>query len=147
MAGISWLAALAPERRPRTVIEFGTGVMLATTMTPQGPTLAIPEPRVDPTGMLFHFVGGQMKNADTSRLHLMTYHATTSRIMEGLLGRRVSVVPFPYQAAKTPRRRAGTRPITVALLGFQRADKGYHLLPSLLPRLLADNPHPYPRPQ
>jgi hypothetical protein len=45
-------------------------------------------------------------------------------------------MPFPAPAAR--RHRAGTRPITLSVLGHQRPEKGYELMPEIAARLLRE---------
>jgi hypothetical protein len=54
-----------------------------------------------------------------------------------LLGTRVTALPY-FQTATTVRRnRKGTKAPCVAFLGEQRENKGYHLVPGIVSRLLA----------
>jgi hypothetical protein len=51
-----------------------------------------------------------------------------------------TTLPLPFEATTTRRNRSGARPITVSFLGHQRGEKGYHLVPALLPMLLEQRP-------
>ena len=57
-----------------------------------------------------------------------------------LLGRPVGVLPLPQFAQAAVTSRTGHRPITVSVLGHQRPDKGYHLMPEIARLLLAHEP-------
>jgi hypothetical protein len=98
--------------------------------------MAVPDPRHDPRPMLFRFVAGHMAKAEGGTAQLVCYHATMAQLLKTLLDRPVAVLPFPYQATKPLRSRAGKRPVTIAALGHQRSEKGYHFLPAIIEALM-----------
>ena len=136
MAAVHWIAALPAERRPQIVIEFGTEPGLQFQRTPNAVRHDVPDPRVDPRPMLFRFVGGRLREINTKRIHLATFHAISSRVYESMLGQPVGVLPFPYDANEPVSDRSQKRPIVITALGHQGFDKGFHLLPTIAAELL-----------
>jgi glycosyltransferase involved in cell wall biosynthesis len=70
----------------------------------------------------------------------MTFEPQSSAAYQVLLGKPVGVVPLPRLPTMALRNRAGRRPITVAVIGHQRPDKGYHLVPEVARQLLQARP-------
>ena len=136
MAVIHWIAAVPEERQPQIVIEFGTEPGLQVQILPGGARYDVPDPRVDPRPMLFRFVGGRLREIDTRRLRLVTFHGISSRVYESMLGQPVGVLPFPYYANGPISDRSQKRPIVITALGHQGFDKGFHLLPLVAAELL-----------
>jgi len=71
---------------------------------------------------------------------LVTFHPTCSAIYTHLLQRQVHTVPVPHQAVSPLVSRIGHHPLTVGVLGHQRGDKGYHMMPEVAMLLLAADP-------
>jgi hypothetical protein len=62
-------------------------------------------------------------------------------IFSQVLNREVISLPLPFDANPARRNRTNARPIRVGVLGSQRnEEKGYHLLPVILPALLQSHP-------
>ena len=55
------------------------------------------------------------------------------------MGKHVGVLPTPHVAMSQRTSRSGKRPITVAVLGNQRPEKGYQFMPEVAQRLLQSN--------
>lgn len=142
MALVKWSQALAQEHRPHIVLEFGTdpGVDVEAGKAAGTFTLRLHDYRTDPRAMFYRFAARQLTEQDLARFHMRTFDSGSSMIYTTLLGRPVGVLPLPQFAPAATTSRAGRRPITVSVLGHQRPDKGYHLMPQVARLLLAHEP-------
>ena len=142
MALIRWSQTLPDNRRPHIVMEFGTdpGVDVDPGKEPGKFTLRLRDYRSDPRAMFYRHAACHLTEADLARFHMATFDAASSQIYSALLARPVGVLPLPQFAHQTVVSRAGRRPITVSVLGHQRQDKGYHLMPVIARLLLAHEP-------
>jgi glycosyltransferase involved in cell wall biosynthesis len=141
MALVKWSKSLAAEGRPHIVMEFGTdpGVDIEFGSGDEARkfTLRLRDYRNDPRAMFYRHAAGQLDETDLARFHMSTFDPASSAIYALLLGRPVGVLPLPQFAQSAVVSRVGRRPITVSVLGHQRQDKGYHLMPEIARLLLA----------
>jgi hypothetical protein len=136
LAVAQWLALRRPERRPAVIVEFTTEPGLAYRREPDGRfTFTSVDPREDPRATLFRFVAHQIPPA-LPRLHLATFDPTCSSVFALLLDREIAALPLPHSATTSRRDRSGRRPVTIATIGHQRAQKGYALMPEIAKQLL-----------
>lgn len=144
MALVKWSAALPPEKRPHIVMEFGTDpavdVEFGTGDNAGKFNLRLRDYRTDPRAMFYRHAACQLAEPDLARFHMVTFDTASSAIYALLLKRPVGVLPLPQFAKSTVTPRAARRPITVSVLGHQRQDKGYHLMPEIARLLLALEP-------
>jgi glycosyltransferase involved in cell wall biosynthesis len=144
MALVKWLKSLPMEQRPHIVMEFGTDPGIDIVVGDGGDlekfSLRLRDYRTDPRAMFYRHAACQLTEPDLARFHMATFDKAASAVYALLLGRPVGVLPLPQfaQAAVSPR--TGRRPITVSVLGHQRPDKGYHLMPEIARLLLAHEP-------
>ena len=131
------LAALPDEARPQTVVELGTDPGVEIVPAGTGIALEARDPRVDARANLYRFTARQMAARKLPELHLVTFDRTSSEVYGLLLGTPVATLPLPQLAACPPRRRGGAGPRTIAFLGHQRGEKGYHFVPEIVRQLLA----------
>jgi glycosyltransferase involved in cell wall biosynthesis len=73
-------------------------------------------------------------------LRLVSFDRVTSGAFRGLLDVPIATLPMPYERQATPRDRSGTRPITVSVIGHQRPEKGFDLMPEVAEALLRNRP-------
>ncbi len=141
-AMVKWYQSLADDVRPRVVIEFGTdaGVTVASAGDAGKVVIHANDYRTDPRAMFHRFAANQLHEDDLKRFHLVTFDPVSSAIFSHVLGKRVTTIPLPQYTRDTVISRAGRRPITVGVLGHQRADKGYQLMPLIARLLLAHEP-------
>jgi glycosyltransferase involved in cell wall biosynthesis len=132
-----FLAALPDGARPQTVVELGTDPGVELVAGGGGVSLAARDPRIDARATLYRFTARQMSARRLSELHLITFDRTSSEVYSMLLGMPVGTLPLPHVAGGVPRRRGGDSPRTVAFLGHQRGEKGYHFVPAIASQLLA----------
>jgi glycosyltransferase involved in cell wall biosynthesis len=142
MALVKWSKSLPPERRPHIVMEFGTdpGVDVEAAGEAGKVSLRLRDYRTDPRAMFYRHAACQLGESDLARFHMTTFDAAASGIYSVLLNRPVGVLPLPQFGQTAVTSRAGHRPITVSVLGHQRRDKGYHLMPEVARLLLALEP-------
>jgi hypothetical protein len=136
MGVVNWLSGLPPDAIPRVVMEFATDPGVDVVARPRGTMIDARDPRIDPRGVLYRFAACRIPAAAASRLHLMTFEHNASAAYAALFGRPVGVLPYLQHATTERRNRAGSRPVTIAALGHQRADKGYQVMPEVTRLLL-----------
>ncbi|MBV9521557.1 MAG: glycosyltransferase [Alphaproteobacteria bacterium] len=136
MAIVQWLAGMPETALPTVIMEFGTEPGLETRIEDGALRLATKDPREDPRAPLFRFAALQIPPALGRRLRLMTFDRASSEVYAMLLGRPVGTLPLPHHAVTSRRSRVGQRPVTIAVLGHQRPDKGYALVPEIARILL-----------
>jgi hypothetical protein len=139
-AMLSWVQSFPEEQRPTVIIEFGMYAGLVPKQTDQGFELTLCY-QGDPRPLLFRYVAKKyLSKGEHPWLHMATFDAQASAIYERLFDHTVHTLPLSNQAVTGCRDRTGTRPVTIALLGHQRLEKGFGLLPELAGRLLALQP-------
>lgn len=136
MAMVRWAKSLPEDDRPTVIMEFGTDPGLIATGTENGLVFSAHDPRQDSRATLLRYTSRQLVEADRRWLRLATFDAQASGIFEMLLDFPVGTLPLPQRAVTSCRDRSGKRPITIAVLGHQRLEKGYDLVPELARRLL-----------
>jgi len=140
-AFLQWAGRFPPDRMPFMVAEVGADPGLE----PQGLD-ALPkhatlrDPRVDPRAILYRYAARQMPPAAAHRLRLVAFDRITTAAFRGLLDVPMTTLPMPYAAQTILRNRSGKRPITVSVLGHQRPEKGFDLIPGIAAELLRDCP-------
>jgi glycosyltransferase involved in cell wall biosynthesis len=137
MALLQWLLTFPAERRPNVITEFGTGPGLDYEITPDGLHVHMRDPRTDPRAVLYRFAAGLIPALQGNRLHLFTFEAMSSQLYSFLLKTHVSALPLPHASLTQTESRVGRRPITVSVLGHQRPEKGFALVPEIAALLLA----------
>jgi glycosyltransferase involved in cell wall biosynthesis len=142
LALIKWSQSLPLESRPHIVLEFGTdpGVDVEAGAQPGSFVLRLHDYRTDPRAMFYRFAANHLREPDLARFHMRTFDTGSSTIYATLLNRPVGVLPLPQFAQAEVTSRVRRRPITVSVLGHQRPDKGYHLMPQVARLLLAHEP-------
>jgi glycosyltransferase involved in cell wall biosynthesis len=135
-----FLTRFPDGHRPQTVVELGTDPGVEYLASPSGITLAPRDPRSDARATLYRFTARQMAARPLPELQLITFDRTSSEVYSLLLAIPVGVLPLPNVAADAPHRRDGSNVRTIAFLGHQRGEKGYHLVPDIT-RLLLSSGH------
>ncbi len=138
MGLIRWWKSLPDEKQPRVVMEFVSdpGVDVLEIEDNGKLSFRLHDYRIDPKAMFYRFAARHLPVEDLTRFHLITFDDTTSRVFSAVINRPVDVLPLPLGSDFPLRSRVGSRPITVSVLGHQRPDKGYHLMPDIARRLL-----------
>ncbi len=140
MALLQWLRALPPEQRPHVMTEFGTGPGLDYELVAEGMRVMTRDPRQDPRAVLYRFCAGLIPGLELSRLHLFTFDKMSSQLYSYLLNMRVGVLPLPHAASAPAVNRVGRRPTTISVLGHQRPEKGFALVPEIVEQVLGQRP-------
>lgn len=137
-AVIQWAEQFQTTSRPWIFVEFATepGVQVS----PDGQTVSILNPFADPRGVLYRHAAGYLSEELCERVFLGTYDQEISRLFTFLVRRTVQHFPLPQRRVNPLRRRQRGETITVGILGHQREDKGYNLVPQIAERLLAEIP-------
>ncbi len=139
MGLVRWWKALPAADRPRVVVEFGTdpGVDVLRVDEAGQPTYRLRDYRLDARPMLYRFAAGHLDTEDRDRFCVATFDDVTSSVFGSILGWPVRTLPLPQDNHPPIANRAGRRPITIGVVGHQRPDKGYHLMPDIARALLA----------
>ena len=139
LAAVQWLDGLDPQRRPQVVIDFVEDAGLDAVPQAEGVAFSTRDPRLDPRAVLYRFAGRQLATAETGGLRLFATDTWMSVAYGFLLQRPVGVFPTPQMCFRAVANRVGRRPITLAVVGYQRAVKGYNLVPEIVEKLLVAN--------
>lgn len=139
MGLVKWWKSLPRVERPRVVMEFGTdpGVDVLSVDDAGQPTYRLRDYRLDARPMLYRFTAGHLDPEDRDRFFITTFDDVTSSVFGSILGWPVRTLPLPQDSHPPVRNRAGSSPITIGVVGHQRQDKGYHLMPEIARALLA----------
>jgi len=142
MGLIRWWKSLPDGYRPHVVMEFGTdpGADVEEVDEHGKATFHLRDYRIDPRPMFYRFAARHLSATDLRRFHMATFDETTSGVFSAVLGHPVGVLPLPQDSHLPLSSRVGHRPITVAVLGHQRPDKGYQLIPAIARALLDQEP-------
>jgi glycosyltransferase involved in cell wall biosynthesis len=140
MAMLTWMRGLPHGRTPHVMIEFGTDPGVDLERAPGGVRVVVRDVRRDPRAVLYRHAASLLNDVDRSRLHLFTFDSRSSQLYGFVLKTGVGVLPLPHIARTEVRSRVGAKPVTVAVLGHQRPDKGYALVPDIVERLLEQRP-------
>ena len=134
MAIAIWANRFPSQQLPRIIVEFTTepGV----DPTPDKRTYQPRDPRVDPRAAFYRFAMMRFPPASAGMLHLNTHERFTSSVFSDVLKFPVGWLPLYFGASGSLQTRVGKRPVTIGILGHQRPDKGYHLVPDVVRSLL-----------
>jgi hypothetical protein len=137
LAMAKWTAAISPDQLPTVVGEFCLESGLEVTIGPDNqPRYTLPDLRIDARAVLFRYGARRISSNAVHRLRVITFDAGSSAAYQVLLGLEVGTFPLPFKATTSRRSRAGTRPVTLAILGHQRPEKGYQYVPEIAATLL-----------
>ena len=137
MALLGWAQGVPAAQRPHLAVEFGTGPGLDFEREAKGLRIRTRDPRQDPRAVLYRHAATLLPKLEAARVNLFTFEEMSSHLYGFLLKAPVRALPLPQCAAGPIVLRGGRRPPTVSVLGHQRPDKGYALVPEIL-RILLD---------
>jgi glycosyltransferase involved in cell wall biosynthesis len=135
-----WMGALQRDQLPLVVTEFGIDPGADLQRTPEGIVFSVRDPRVDARAILYRSAAARIPAPVLPWLQMITFDQASSAAFCAVLNRHVGVLPTPHMAAAPCRSRSGKRPITVAVLGNQRPEKGYQFMPEVARTLLQSSP-------
>ncbi len=136
---IQWMSQFQPQSMPSVVVELGTDPGLDIQLTSEGGMKATTrDPRIDARATLWHFCGLHIPDHVLPKLSIVTFDEGASGAYQSLLGRPVSTLAVPRDAVGPVRKRTG-KPITLGSIGHQRGERGSHLLPQIIEKVLAEN--------
>ena len=107
--------------------------------TPEGIVYNVRDPRNDARAILYRSAAARIPPAVAPWLQMITYDQASSACFSAVLAKPVGVLPTPHVATGSRRSRCGKLPITVAVLGNQRPEKGYQFMPEVARSLLQSN--------
>jgi glycosyltransferase involved in cell wall biosynthesis len=131
-----WMGALPRDALPLVATEFGIDPGTDLQHTPQGLNYVVRDPRADPRAILYRSAAARIPAPVLPWLNMITFDQASSAAFCAVLGKHVGVLPTPHVATAPIRSRAGKRPITIAVLGNQRPEKGYQFMPEVAKILL-----------
>ena len=139
MGLVRWWKAIPETDRPNVVMEFVTdpGVDVLRFDEDGQLTFALHDYRNDPKAMFYRFAARNLSVKDLERFRLITFDETSSKVFSAVINRPVAAFPAPQTSMSSVTSRVGRRPITLSVLGHQRPDKGYHLVPEIVRKLLS----------
>lgn len=135
LALAKWAVAKGDDR-PRVVVELfdDPGILFN-----DGPGSGFRK-IVDNKAVLWRYVASQLPKGGLPRFDLVTFNSQLSSVYRAVLEQDVGVLPVPQGTRVHPVNRVGRRPLTVGVLGHQREEKGYALVPALAMLLTASHP-------
>jgi hypothetical protein len=137
MALLQWMGSLSREVRPRVFVEFvGEPGVKASSASATTLQFKLVDPRQDPRGVLYRYVGSSISQASFPNVCPFTFNRTYSEIYQAITSWTFTTLPFPHSAVLPIRSRSGERPIQVATIGHQRVDKGFDFIPDIVLQLL-----------
>ena len=92
----------------------------------------------NPQTLLYRYVGKCVPAAFAAKLTFISLDDGLADVYSELLTKRVLSLPHPYEAATSCRRRQSRSPLILGFLGAQRENKGFHLVPGIVRKLLAE---------
>jgi glycosyltransferase involved in cell wall biosynthesis len=134
-----WMGAMPRDRLPLVVVEFGADPGVDLQQSPEGVVYNIRDPRADARALLYRSAAARIPPAVLPWLRMITFEPASSASYCAVLGKQVGVLPTPHFTAGPQRSRSGKRPVTVAVLGNQRPEKGYQFAPDVARSLLQSN--------
>jgi hypothetical protein len=134
-----WLNDLPKADRPQVVLEFGTEPGVDVVQEANGISMRARDTRVDARGVLNRFASTFITDDVAANLHLVTFDVNTSAVFSAVVNRPVGLLPQPYQNSRPTRKRGAGEERTVSVLGHQRVDKGYQLVPEIAQILLREH--------
>jgi hypothetical protein len=142
MALTGFVQSIPKSARPRIVAELGTAPGLDFEWRDDMLQFNAKDPRYDAKGVLYRFAATHLAGVPaTDDPILTTFHATCSAIYAQLLQRPVHTLPLPHEPVRASEPRPPRQHLTIGVLGHQRADKGYHLVPEITVALLNARPN------
>lgn len=120
----------------RAVVEFGVGTGLNVAVDGGQLKASFPPPAENADATLYRYCSFLLTDDIRPRLTLATFSARSSELFSQLLDCPVQTFPVPRDGPEVARIRGLSGPLTIAVLGHQRGEKGYHLVPDIVRRVL-----------
>ncbi len=120
----------------RAVVEFGVGTGLGVTVDGGQLRAAFVPPAENADATLYRYCSFLLTDDIRPRLTMATFSPRSSELFSQLLDCPVQTFPVPRDGPESVRDRTLAGPITIAFLGHQRGEKGYHLVPEIVRRVL-----------
>ena len=131
-----WLGGFSRTDSAQVLVEFGHEPGLEPQIWPPGEVYHPRDPRKDPRAAFYRAAVNAIPAALAGTIRYFTFDAHCSTLFSALLNREVRTLPSIHSALKFARTNNGDGPVTVSIIGTQRVDKGYHLVPQIVTALL-----------
>lgn len=134
-----WLGSLPEDRRPRAIVELNldSGAILKNEDGKK--CFEIPDLQANEKPFLWRYAGMLLIDPKIrSRVKLINFESSTIPGYEYLLREPVEAWNPPFCASGNVQSRVGKRAFAIGLLGYQREEKGFTLIPELAKCLLAE---------
>jgi glycosyltransferase involved in cell wall biosynthesis len=134
-----WLGSLPEDRRPRAVVELNldSGAILKNEGGKE--YFEIPDPPVNEKPFLWRYAGMLLRDPKIrSHIKLINFESSTIPAYKYLLRESVETWNPPFCPSGNVQARVGKRAFAVGILGYQREEKGFTLVPELAKRLLSE---------
>jgi hypothetical protein len=135
-----WLARKPPDQRPMVVAEFGHDPGIDPVDWPPQSSYQLRDPGVDARASVYRMASQALVAEDPTRAHFFTFERFCSALYTSVLGHPVSTLPSLIAAAPPLRNRTRRASLTLGIMGSQRREKGYHLVPEIMRELLSGFP-------
>ena len=137
---LHWLGSLPEDRRPYVIVELNMDSgALAKTDGEGNESFEIPDPQVNEKPFLWRYAGMLLSDPKIrNRIKLINFESSTVPGYEYLLREPVDAWNPPFCANANVQSRVGKRGFAIGILGHQREEKGFTLVPNLAKRLLSE---------
>ncbi|HXE11036.1 MAG TPA: glycosyltransferase [Bryobacteraceae bacterium] len=131
-----WLGSLPEDRRPHAVVELN----LDSGVIDDGKGgFELPNPQVNEKPLLWRYAGMLLSDPKIrNRIKLINFESSTVPGYEYLLREPVEAWNPPFCASANVESRVGKQGFAIGILGYQREEKGFTLVPELAKRLLSE---------
>lgn len=134
-----WLGGLPEDRRPHAVVELNLDSGAVLKNDGGKDCFEIPNPAVNDKPFLWRYAGMLLIDPRIqNRIKLINFEPSTIPGYEFLLREPVEAWNPPFCASANVQSRVGKRAFAIGVLGYQREEKGFTLIPDLAERLLAE---------
>ena len=132
MGLLNWLSTLAPADLPTIIVEFGHGPGIDPVGRGNPRPYTTRDPRCDAKATLYRYAATAIPKAAKGKLHPVTFEPYCSQLYAKLVQWPVATLPALIDRRLPLRQeQKGTRQLTIGILGTQRPEKGYHLVPDI----------------
>ena len=133
-----WLKRLPDARRPKVILELNLDSGIEAGRDEEGKLqFQVPDPRLKQRPTLWRYAALLLNDPGLrDRIKLINYEATTIAGYEYLMKQPVEAWVPPFAGLEAAHSRVGKRAFAIGILGYQREEKGFKLVPELVKRLL-----------
>ena len=139
-AAVAWLSCCRPNNRPVVILEFAHPMEMR--VTPQDNTFdfGLLEPEESVMSWMYRSLGARIAAVPSLPVGLVAPGACMAWASARVTGLPVDNLGMPQTGVTNPRKRGG-KEVVIGFFGHQRRNKGFHLLPELVPLIMAAHPN------